>query len=104
MLQLATETAQAEKQLPPQDTTEQGKAALTELFNEVQNERTPIIVKRIVDDIDNIVRVVRFPGWQKTSKGVQDIQSEILKILWVQYKIKDREIIDKAYSYVEQYY
>ena len=104
LLQLATETAQAEKQLPPQDTTEQGKAALTELFNEVQNERTPIIVKRIVDDIDNIVRVVRFPGWQKTSKGVQDIQSEILKILWVQYKIKDREIIDKAYSYVEQYY
>lgn len=104
LLQLATETVQAEKQLPPEDTTEKGKSALTELFNEVQNNRTPVIVKRIVDDIDGIVRLVRFPGWQKTSKGVQDIQSEILKIIWVQYKIKDREIIDKAYGYVEQYY
>ena len=104
LLQLATETVQAEKNLPPEDTTEQGKAALTELFNEVQNSRTPVIVKRIVDDIDNIVRLVRFPGWQKTTKGVQDIQSEILKIIWVQYKIKDKDIIDKAYGYVEQYY
>lgn len=104
LLQLAAETVRAEKTVPPQDTTEQGKAALTELFNEVQNSRTPVIVKRIVDDIDNIVRVVRFPNWQKTTKGVQDIQSEILKIIWVQYKIKDKDIIDKAYSYVEQYY
>lgn len=104
LLQLAAETAQAEKTLPPEDTSEKGKAALTELFNEVQNSRTPVIVKRIVDDIDNIVRLVRFPNWQKTTKGVQDIQSEILKIIWVQYKIKDREIIDKAYAYVEQYY
>jgi type I restriction enzyme R subunit len=104
LLQLATETVRAEKTLPPQDTSEQGKAALTELFNEVQNSRTPVIVKRIVDDIDNIVRLVRFPNWQKTTKGVQDIQSEILRIIWVQYKIKDKDIIDKAYSYVEQYY
>lgn len=104
LLQLAAETVQAEKTVPPPDTTEQGKAALTELFNEVSNKRTPVIVKRIVDDLDNIVRLVRFPGWQKTSKGVQDIQSEILRIIWVQYKIKDKEIIDKAYHYIEQYY
>ena len=104
LLQLAAETAQAEKTVPPVDTAEQGKAALTALFEEVQNSRTPVIVKRIVDDIDNIVRLVRFPGWQKMHKGVQDIQSEVLKIIWIQYKIKDKEIIDKAYSYIEQYY
>lgn len=104
LLQLAAETAQAEKAVPPVDTSEQGKAALTALFEEVQNARTPAIVKRIVDDIDNIVRLVRFPGWQKTHKGIQDVQSEVLKIVWIQYKIKDKEIIDRAYSYIEQYY
>jgi type I restriction enzyme R subunit len=104
LLQLAGEVAQAERQAPPADTADQGKAALTELFNEIQNERTPVIVKRIVDDIDNMVRLIRFKGWQKTDKGVKDIQAEILKIIWIQYKIKDKDIIDKAYKYVEQYY
>ena len=36
--------------------------ALTELFNEVKTETTPIMVERVVADIDEIVRLVRFPG------------------------------------------
>ena len=38
------------------------EAALTELFAETRNGDTPVIVERIVADIDNIVRIVRFPG------------------------------------------
>ena len=104
LLKLASELVQAENNAPPPDTTVEGKAALTALFNEVKNSRTPVIVERIVSDIDNIVRLIRFPGWQKTDTGVADIQREILKIVWVQYKIRDKEIVDRAYEYVAQYY
>ncbi len=45
---------------------QQGKAALTELFQSVKNGDTPVMVERVVADIDEIVRQVRFPGWQKT--------------------------------------
>ena len=33
-------------------------AALTELFNEVKTSETPIMVERVVTDIDEIVRLV----------------------------------------------
>jgi hypothetical protein len=45
-----------------------GKAALTELFESVRNEDTPIIVERVVTDIDGIVRYVRFAGWQPAER------------------------------------
>jgi len=41
---------------------------LTELLAEVKNITIPIVVERIVTDIDEIVRLVRFPGWQSTEK------------------------------------
>jgi type I restriction enzyme R subunit len=34
------------------------------LFNEIKTAETPIMVERVVADIDEIVRLVRFPGWQ----------------------------------------
>jgi hypothetical protein len=37
------------------------KAALTELLAELKNVTTPMVVERIVTDIDEIVRLVRFP-------------------------------------------
>ena len=48
---------------------ERGKAALTELFEEVRTDRTPSMVECIVNDIDEIVRHVRFEGWQNTHAG-----------------------------------
>ena len=48
---------------------ERGKAALTELFETVRSGSTPIIVEKVVEEIDNVVRQVRFDGWQSTSEG-----------------------------------
>lgn len=66
---MAKETAQAEKEVVPEEEIDKGKAALTELFNGVRNEKTPIMVERIVNDIDDIVKIVRFDGWQDTNTG-----------------------------------
>ncbi len=104
LLELAREAAQAEKEVVPEEEIDKGKAALTELFNGIKNDKTPIIVERIVNDIDDIVKIVRFDGWQRTTAGKNEVKKALRSVIWIKYKIKDKEVFDKAYSYIEQYY
>ena len=104
LLELAREAARAEKEVVPEEEIDRGRAALTELFNGIKNDKTPIIVERIVTDIDDIVKIVRFDGWQTTTTGKQEVKKALRSVIWMKYKIKDKEVFDKAYSYIEQYY
>ena len=104
LLELAREAVQAEREVVPEDEIDKGKAALTELFDGVKNDNTPVIVERIVTDIDSIVKIVRFDGWQATNTGRQEVKKALRSVVWVKYKIKDKEVFDKAYGYIEQYY
>ena len=104
LLELAKDVAQVEKEVVPEEEVDKGKAALTALFQKVKNDNTPIIVERIVNDIDGIVRIVRFPGWQNTSTGRKEVSKNLRDVIMRKYRIKDQEIFAKAYSYVEQYY
>ena len=104
LLQIAKEVLQAEKEIPPEEDEDRGKAALTELFAEVKTAETPIMVERVVTDIDEIVRLVRFPGWQDTLAGEREIKKALRKALF-KYKLHaDEELFEKAYSYIRQYY
>lgn len=104
LLEIAKETLQAEKEVPPEEDEDRGKAALTELFNEVKTAETPIMVERVVTDIDEIVRLVRFPGWQGTQAGEREVKKALRKALF-KYKLHaDEELFEKAYSYIRQYY
>lgn len=104
LLELAKEAAQAEKEVVPEEEIDKGVAALTELFNGLKNRATPVIVERVVADIDSIVKLVRFDGWQSTTSGKQEVKKALRSIVWIKYKIKDKDVFDKAYSYIEQYY
>ncbi len=104
LLTIAKEVVQAEKQLDSIDERSKAKAALTELFTEVKNGDTPIVIERIVTDIDEIVRLVRFPGWQNTKAGEREVQKALRKVIYIKYKIKDQDLFDKAFGYIRQYY
>lgn len=104
LLELAKEVVKAEKEVIPEEEQNRGKAALTELFNEVKNEKTPIMVERVVNDIDEIVRIVRFPGWQQTSAGEREVQKALRKTLLKYQLHRKQELFDKAYAYIKQYY
>jgi len=104
LLTLAREVVQAEKQVDPVDEQAKAKAALTELFAEVKNGKTPMVVERIVTDIDEIVRLVRFPGWQNTKAGEREVQKALRKVIYVKYQVKDQDLFDKAFGYIRQYY
>jgi len=58
----------------------------------------------LVDDIDSIVRVVRFPGWQNSIAGEREVQKSLRKSL-LKYKLHtDKILFDKAYDYIREYY
>jgi type I restriction enzyme R subunit len=104
MLELAKDVVEAEKQSDPVEEHDKAKEALTELFKEAKNKNTHIIVERIVADIDDIVKKVRFPDWQHTSQGERLVQKELRKTL-LKYKLHtDQELFDRAYAYIKQYY
>jgi hypothetical protein len=104
LLELAKDTLDAEKETIATDEQNEVKAALTELFSESKSANTPVIVERIVKDIDEIVRMVRFPDWQSTSTGERLVRKELRYILYVKYKMQDQELFDKSYNYIKMYY
>ena len=104
LLQLAKDAVEAEKEVVPEAEIDKGRAALTELFNSIKSSSTPIIVERIVKDIDDIVKIVRFDGWQDTTAGKQEVKKALRSVVWIKYKIKDQDLFNKAYSYIEMYY
>lgn len=104
LCKLAKETVQAEKELEELIQEKTPQAALTELFIELKTDQTPAVVERIVNDIDGIVRMVRFPGWQTTSSGEREVQQSLRKAL-LKYKLhKDQMLFDRAYAYIKEYY
>lgn len=104
LLELAKDTVAAEndiEELPPE---EQGKVALTELFEAVKTNETPIIVENVVHEIDEVVRATRFTGWQGTHEGEREVQKALRRTLYIKFKIRDDDVFNKAYSYVREYY
>jgi type I restriction enzyme, R subunit len=106
LLDLATDVVNAEKDIPadPIADEDRARAALTELFQQARNEETPVMIERIVDDIDDIVRKVRFPEWQATNAGEREVRKALRRTLF-KYKLHtDKELFEKAYGYVREYY
>ncbi|MGE6463167.1 type I restriction endonuclease subunit R [Pseudoalteromonas tetraodonis] len=104
LCKIAKEVVQAEKELEDELQEKTPKAALTDLFLELKDDQTPAVVERIVTDIDAIVRVVRFPGWQDTTGGEREVQKSLRKAL-LKYKLHtDQALFDRAYGYIKEYY
>ena len=62
------------------------------------------MVERVVVNIDEIVRLVRFPGWQATQAGEREVKKAPRKALF-KYKLHaDDELFEKPLRYVKQYY
>jgi len=104
LIDLAKDVVQAEREHPEEVQEDQGKAALTELFEEVKSSDTPVIVDSVVAEIESIVHQVRFPGWQRTEAGERELKKALRRSL-LKYKLHtDQDLFDRAYGYIEKYY
>ena len=104
LLDLARDVVATEHAGPPIEQEDRGKAALTELFEEVRNSDTPVMVERIVGDINEIVRQVRFAGWQDTHAGEREVRKALRKTLFKYQLHQDVDLFDRAYGYIREHY
>jgi type I restriction enzyme R subunit len=104
LTELARDIVMVERDYVPEGEQDRGKAALTELFEETRTPETPVIVERIVADVDSIVAKVRFPEWQHTDEGERTVKQALRRVL-LGYKLhRDQELFEKAYGYIREYY
>jgi type I restriction enzyme R subunit len=104
LAELAKAVVKVEREVVPEEEQDLGKAALTELFEGTKTPDTPVIVERVVADIDSIVEKVRFPEWQQTDEGERTVKQALRRAL-LSYKLhRDQELFEKAYGYIKQYY
>lgn len=93
-----------EREMPVEEEIDRGKAALTELFEEAKNGDTPVMVARFLDDIDEIVRQVRFDGSQNTYAGELEVKIRLRKTLF-KYKLhQDTELTLTGICVYQEYY
>jgi type I restriction enzyme R subunit len=110
LLDLARDLAAAEKAEDTAGTTgldllpDPNVGALTQIFEEYKPEGVPVIVGKVVDDIDAIVKEVRWDGWNNSKEGDKAVRIAIRKVL-VRYGLPaSGELFDHAYAYVSQNY
>jgi type I restriction enzyme R subunit len=62
------------------------------------------MIERIAEDMDRIVTATRFPGWQSSKSGRDDVNNALIGILFGKYHIRDVDLFDKAMEYIVKYY
>ena len=58
----------------------------------------------MVTDIDEIVRLVRFDGWQATHAGEREVKKVLRKTLFKYQIHSDADLFGRAYDYICEYY
>jgi type I restriction enzyme R subunit len=105
LLEIAKETLQAEKEVPPEEDEDRGKAALTELFNEVKTAETPIMVERVWSRTST-----RSCAWSASRAGKARRPASVRSRRHCARPSSNtsctrmRSLFEKAYSYIRQYY
>lgn len=74
------------------------------LFDEVNSDKVRVIVERIVADTDEIIREIRFVGWQATHAGERQVKKALRSTPMKHQLHHDNDPFDLAYGYIQQYY
>lgn len=57
-----------------------------------------------LEDKFHLAIVRKFTDTFATLAGQNEVKRQLRSILWIKYKIKDNEVFEKAYKYIEMYY
>ncbi len=88
--------------LPP--LTDPHVGALTQIFQEYAPADTPVLIGRIVEQVDAIAKQVCHPGWVSKPASIRDVRLALRKTLKVNGLQHDGDLFDRSYAYVEQHY
>jgi type I restriction enzyme, R subunit len=65
---------------------------------------TPVIVDNVVGEVDEIVRQVRFTGWQTSQPGDREVRRQLRLVLNRHGLPATGDLFDRAYAYIAENY
>jgi type I restriction enzyme R subunit len=83
---------------------DQDRGALTAILEEFAPVGTPVIVGRVAEDIDAIVRPVRGTRWQASHPGDREVRKQIRMVLRTHGLPPSGDLFDRAYAYIAEHY
>lgn len=78
--------------------------ALTQIFLEYAPDDAPVMIEKVVLEVDAIVRDVRYDGWARTQKGDRIVRQSIRNVLRPHGLHNVEGLFDAAYAYVAEHY
>ncbi|WP_009883784.1 HsdR family type I site-specific deoxyribonuclease [Brevibacterium aurantiacum] len=78
--------------------------ALTQIFREYAPADSPDLVERVVNDIDEIVKQVRYDGWASTKEGDRVVRREVRSVLLKHRLHREPDLFERAYGYISKHY
>ena len=78
--------------------------ALTQIFQEYAPADAPMLVERVVKDIDAIVKQVSYDGWEATLEGDKLVRRHVRQVLRKHQLHTADGLFEKAYAYIAEHY
>jgi type I restriction enzyme R subunit len=80
------------------------KGALTQIFEAYKPQGVPVVIERVVENVDSLVQPVRGTGWQTSHPGDRTVRQELRLILKNNGLPPAGELFDRAYAYIRENY
>lgn len=109
LLEVAQQVVQAERadadgRLDQFVVLDPDKGALTQILEEYAPPGVPVIVAKVVEDIDAIVRPIRGTGWQESQPGDREVRRQLRLVLRNSGLPPSGVLYDRAYAYIREHY
>lgn len=98
------ERAEANGRLDQFQVLDQDRGALTQILEQYAPPGVPVIVSKVVEDIDALVRPIRGTRWQESQPGDREVRRQLRLILKNSGLPPSGSLYDRAYAYVREHY
>jgi type I restriction enzyme R subunit len=80
------------------------RAPSPQILEEYAPPGVPVIVAKVVEDIDALVRPIRNTGWQESQPGDREVRRQLRLVLKNSGLPPSGDLFDRAYRYVKEHY
>ena len=98
------ERAEADGRLDQFQVLDPDKGALTQILEQYAPPGVPMIVSKVVEDIDALVRPIRGTHWQESQPGDREVRRQLRLVLNSAGLPPAGDLYDRAYAYIREHY
>ena len=101
---VGAERAEADGRLDQFQVLDPDRGALTQILEEYAPPGVPVIVSKVVGDIDALVRPIRGTHWQESQPGDREVRRQLRLVLKNSGLPPSGDLYDRAYAYIREHY